>query len=470
MEAEKSPNRSTAFQVKRLLLFIFLGLTDMLCFFHRSCPSVTCDDMAATYGVDVGDISLFSSMYFYSFTVLVPFSGLIADVTDPAVLISIASVISSSGSVICGISKTLMVGCVGRIFVGLGCALVYAPCIRIIANWFPLKHYPVLAGVFATMAAVGGLVGQGPMVAMSKAAGWQWCYHAVAIAGGVFALIGFMFARGHPRACGYSPVNEEQDDSAKLSGKEKVTCKERMSLLWSNVKTVMRNTDFWLVGGWVFFANGGFYSINGMWGGPFLKQILGYDAQQAGNALMAISIGLITGPLYWPAISNCLRTRKWVIFFGTLLSMVPHILFMVCPTKLNYWVVIIMLYVFAVCTNTLCGCAYPLSREYFHTGASATAVGLTNWLGFMASAIYQPITGKLIARYKVSEPGQEAMYSQEGYTYTVWMFSAVSCLLGTLCILFAKDTDVNALMKEGYQNIDDEQQSLMSQITEQMNE
>ena len=468
MEGESSPNKSKAFQVKRALLILFLGLTDMLCFFHRSCPSVTCDQMAQTYGVDVGDLSIFSSMYFYSFTVLVPFTGIIADVMEPTILIFGATLVAASGSVICGFSKTLAVGCLGRILVGLGCATVYAPCVRVIANWFPLKYYPTFAGIFGALAAVGGLAGQGPMVALSKAAGWQWCYFAVAITGGVFALFGFIFVRGHPRSCGYGPVNVENEASAKLSGKEKVTIKERLTLLWANVKVVVKNKNFWLVGGWTFFANGSFYNVNGMWGGPFLQDVLAYEPQTAGNALMAISVGLIAGPLIWPALSNCIRTRKWVIFFGTLVSVVPHIVFMVCPTKLNFWIVVLMLFVFSVCTNALYGCAFPLAREYFHSGVAATAVGLANWFGFLSSAIYQPATGKLIAKYKV--PGT-TRYTEEGYTYTLWLFSAISVLLAALCILFAQDTDFEALEnqgRDGYQNIDDEQQSLMSQMTEQL--
>ena len=464
MEAVKSRNTTKTFQVKRLILFIFLGLVDMLCFFHRSCPSVTCDDMAKTYGVDVSRLSLFSSMYFYSFTVIVPFAGLFADIMEPAFLLSTATFIAALGSVVCGLSKTLLVGCIGRLIVGFGCGLVYAPCVRILTNWFPLKYYPTVAGIFGSIAAVGGLAGQGPMVALSKAAGWSWCYFTVAIVGTVFALLGFIFLRGHPRKCGFDPVNEENEASARLSGTDKITIKDRLLVLADNVKTVVRKRDFWLVGAWVFFANGGFYSVNGMWSGPFLTDVLHYDAQKAGNAVMAISVGIITGPLIWPAVSNCLHTRKWVIFFGTLVSLIPHMVFILWPTKLNFWLVVVMLYIFAACTNSLCGCAYPLAREYFHSGASATAVGLTNGLGFMSSAIYQPITGHLIAKFKI--PGTTE-YSQEGYTYTVWLFSAVSCVVGVLCILFAKDTDVRALMNsQGYQSIDDEQQSLMSQMTE----
>lgn len=435
----------------------------MLCFFHRSCTSVTCKDMAVTYGVDPGDLAIFSSMYFYSFTVLVPFTGIIADVMEPAILIFGATILAGIGSMICGFSKTLIVGCVGRILVGLGCATVYAPCVRIIANWFPLKYYPTFAGLFGAIAAVGGLAGQGPMVALSHAAGWQWCYFSVAIAGGVFGVIGFIFVRGHPRSCGFDPVNEENEASARISGKEKVTIKERLILLGANVKVVVKNVNFWLVGGWTFFINGSFYNINGMWADPFLKDVLGYDDQTAGNALMAISVGLITGPVLWPALSNWLRTRKWVIFFGTLGAIIPHVVFILWPTKINFWVVVVMLYLFSVCTNALYGCAFPLAREYFHSGVSATAVGLTNWFGFLSSAIYQPVTGKLISKYKI--PGTD-QYTEEGYTYTVWLFAGISVLCAAVCILFADDTDFDALMNNGYQNID-EQQSLMSQMTEE---
>ena len=136
---EKS-NLTKGFKIRRMSIFIIIVLCDVIVYFQRSCSTVLADDMAVSYGVDPSKIGIFSSLFYYPYSILQPFSGLLADVIEPSYLISGSTFLAAIGAFLCGISKNLFVGYVGRFIVGVGSALVYCPANRIQINRFPLKY------------------------------------------------------------------------------------------------------------------------------------------------------------------------------------------------------------------------------------------------------------------------------------------------------------------------------------------
>lgn len=113
-----------------------------------------------------------------------------------------------------------------------------------------------------------------------------------------------------------------------------------------------------------------FYSINGFWGGPFLRDVFGYTKEESGRVLMGISIGVSAGCLTIPTISDVVRSRKWVIFAGTCLGIGVSVVLIVATKKLNEWWLFALFLMFAYVTNSQSMILHALVREYY---ASAVA-------------------------------------------------------------------------------------------------
>lgn len=169
----KEKRSEWSFQIRRVLIFLTLGLIYAFVSFQRTCPSIVAEEMANSYNVPKGELSLFSSIFFYAYAAVQPFAGLFADIMEPAILVGVAQIVSSAGAVICGFSNTMLIGCIGKFLVGISCGFVFVPLTRCNANWFTLKWFPIIAGVNVVFAGAGGIAAQGPLALMCAAVGWR---------------------------------------------------------------------------------------------------------------------------------------------------------------------------------------------------------------------------------------------------------------------------------------------------------
>ena len=432
LETPETAPTQKYFAARRFFTIAIISLSDMLVFFQRATPAIVVDPMAKSYGLKTTDLSIFSSMFFYPYAIIQPFAGLLADVVDTRYLIGISSLIAAFGALICGLSKTLFVGCIGRFLVGLGSAPIYVPACRTIANWFPLSHYSRCVGIFCAVAGCGGLVAQGPFSYVAEKLSWQWCFYLVAIAGFVLSTLVLIFVRGNPVSLGYKAVNEETaHDSAELN------IKQKFIQLCNNFKTVVKNGSFWLIGLYNFGINGAYFDINGMWGGPYLKDVYGYSLTASGNIMMAISLGNVIGPLLLPFIAEPFNTRKWFVFVGSLIavgSLIPFAIVDQLPTA----AIVALFFVYAMFSNSMTNVAYPMCREYFHGSVAGSAIGCQNIYAYISTIIYQTGTGLWLEKFEI--PDNPGHYSAKGYKIALWWLSIGSSIFGTLAIIFAKDT------------------------------
>lgn len=421
------------FQSRRVAVFIFCALTDMLVFFHRAAPNVVVKEMAHSYGCSESSIALFSSIFFYPYAALQALMGPLVDVFEPGYIMTVGTLLSSVGSVICGLSNSLFVGCFGRLLVGIGSSPMYIASMRTIANWFEHKNYGIIAGIFVTIAGGGGLIAQFPLASYAEIVGWRWCFHTVAITGTVLSCIDIFVIRGNPVVCGFNHVNLDDEVNTQ-------SIKDKFKTLYNNIKIVIKNGSFWLLALWGALVNGAYYDVNGMWGGPWLETIKKFGKKRTGVTLMGISIGNMIGGPILPVIADCVKSKKWpLVATGILLcgSILPFIF--VKAEKLSQAVIFILFFLFSVFSNTATCISFPLLREYYPPSASGTAVGISNMFGIFSSVIYQPVTGRILDIFGTDENNN---YTEEGFKYALWVFSLASSIVGIIPLLFIKETHV----------------------------
>ncbi|OHT15024.1 transporter [Tritrichomonas foetus] len=457
---EKKCGCCKSFKCRRIIVFLVLGMTHNLVFFQRAIPSVLSEMMASTYGVDVAQLGIFSSMFFYPYSFIQPFAGLLADVVEPGFLCTAATLASATGALICGLSKSLFVGCIGRLLVGFGSAPIYASACRCFANWVNLKYYSRCVGAFIAFAGMGSFIAQGPFSILANYMPWQYVFYLISMLGYLFAILIAVFVRGNPVKLGFSAVNNEcAVDNTGISARAK------MIQLWNNLKTVMSFGSFWWVAAYNFLSSGPFYTIQGMWGGPYLRDVLNFSVTLTGNVVMATSIGNLFGAVVMTQISElCPKLKKkWFIFIFTVISAVIIMPF-IFINNMNPILIFILFFIYALSSNAVTNVAYPMVREYYHASVSATAVGCINFFPFAASAIFQVAIGGLIEYYKDGDTGK---YTAEGYRNVMWIPTVVLAFIASGCIGLAKDsTDVNKekteslLLTSDYQSIGEKNELL----------
>ena len=62
------------------------------------------------------------------------------------------------------------------------------------------------------------------------------------------------------------------------------------------------------------------FTVQGLWGGPYLREVHGLSAIEAGNVLLAAVITYQFGMLAFGPLDRLLDTRKWIAVGGTLVT------------------------------------------------------------------------------------------------------------------------------------------------------
>ena len=439
------PEEKKGFKCRRFLIFFLMNINHNLLFFQRSIPSIISASMADSYHCEVADLGVFSSMFFYPYAAVQPFAALLADVIEPGYLLCASTLIASTGALICGLSKTLFIGSIGRFLVGFGSAPIYSVCCRCIANWVPLKYYSRTVGFYIAFVSLGSLIAQGPFSLISDMVPWQWCFLTLSIIGFILAILIGIFVRGNPIKLGFNSVNLETAIDHSGTG-----IKTQLRQLLHNIRTVMSNWSFWTMSAFNFLLNGPFYTIQGMWSGPYLRDILSFSDPQTGNVIMGTSIGGTIGSAILPLLAEFFKAKKWFVLTSTLISMislVPFIFF----NDMHFILIFALFFIYGMFSNAITNVAYPIVREYYHASVSATAVGCLNSFSFAGSAVCQLLVGEFIKSYGVEVDGV-IKYTVEGYRNCLWIPSVVLTFVSAICLIVSKD--VPSSKKKDNQNID----------------
>src|SRR5438067_13043021 len=60
------------------------------------------------------------------------------------------------------------------------------------------------------------------------------------------------------------------------------------------------------------------FTVQGLWGGPFLREVHGLTPIEAGNVLLSAVIAYQLGMLSFGPLDRVLDTRKWIAIAGSL--------------------------------------------------------------------------------------------------------------------------------------------------------
>lgn len=442
------------FKIFRIYYFINASLLYSIVFFHRNCPSVVSEDMAKDFGKKKSDLGILSSLFFYPYAILQIFAGMISDVMDPAILVGVSHIISSIGGFLCGISGNLgenggfELAIVGRLLVGLGCGPTYVPICKIASTWFPSKKYGTMIGLLMAFGGGGGIIAQFPLEKFAENLGWQTAFFGISGLGLILSILMIIFCRGTPESRGYEKVNE-------IESPLNLTIKERLIILGKSFCIIIREKYFWLCSTHLFFKEGPYFDISGLWSGPFLKDVIipdDYDFHSksdintySGVCLMAFSFGLIGGGLTYPIISNKLKTKKWICVVSVASLCIIYLLISILGKKIHYGVYwVFFFFMSAMVSGSTC-ITYSLLSEIFEKEIVGSVIGISNFFCFMGSAIYQTISSAIIPKDgEYRDPIRDAdAYTETGYRNGLWILSTVSLFVSTVIVIFIKDSMKN---------------------------
>lgn len=370
----------------RWAIFWVLSFGYILVYFHRLCPAVVALDMMRDLNTGPTLTGFLASAYFYPYAIMQLPAGLLADSWGPRNTITVFFGIACIGSIMLGLAHTTTIAIFGRTLVGLGVAMFFVPTLKIFSQWFEARSFAHLTGILMAMGGIGSLTSATPLVWLSSAVGWRMSFVGVGIATIVLGILVWIIVRDKPSDKGWPDVVPPAG-----SGKT-----ETIPLL-AGLKRVLMTRSFWPLCIWFFFVLGVFFSVGGLWGGPYLRKVYHLDPSEAGHILSMIAIGMIFGSPFLSHLSTkVFRARKPVLVLSSAIVVAIVLLFTLFTATLPIWVLYLQFLGLGVFASAIVVIGFTAAKESFPVNMAGTATGVVNLFPFAGGAVLQPLAGYVL--------------------------------------------------------------------------
>ncbi len=424
------PMQSTSPPPLRLAWFVWaLGaLFYLMAFFQRVAPAVMTAELMREFGISAAALGNLSAFYFYSYVAMQIPTGILADLWGPRRLLSLGAVSAGMGTLVFALGPTFVWVCVGRFLIGGSVAVAFVGLLQVANNWFPVRHYSLVAGVALFFGIVGAVAAGPPLRLLVNQYDWRSVILGSAVVTFCIAAAIWLLVRDYPYQKGYRdprPVNNTGNPA------------ERQGTL-AGIVEIFHNRNALLL----FFIPGGIVgcvlTFSGLWGVPFLADHHGLSTTQASVLTSAVLVALATGGPLFGWLSDRLGQRKSLYIAG-------------CTIALTGWTAafwlpglsVAALSVILLVAGLGSGCmiiSFAFAKESVPVHLSGTVAGVVNMGVMMGPMLLQPLVGWMLdSRWQGNTLDGVRHYGPEAYRAGFSLMLAWLAL-SLLLLFFTRET------------------------------
>lgn len=339
-------------------------------------PSVMANDLMKEFSLTGAEMGNLASSYFYAYMIMQIPAGILIDRWGARKVTTVAIILCAIGALLFSRADGIFIACVGRFIMGTGAAFAAINCLKLVANWFPTKRFAFMAGLMMTVGMLGAVGGQAPLSQLISHLGWRGTMEVWAIGGAILMVLFFLIVRDQ------APRHRHVD-----------LIPERPPIL-KNLRSILRNPQAWYLSFYSGFAFAPVSAFGGLWGIPFLKESFHLSTEVAARGSSLIFIGFAVGAPIFGWISDRIRKRCPVMYWGTIvatLSLATVLYVPSIPLLLAYFSLFI--FGFAISSFLLC---FTMIKEIHYAALAATSISFMNGFDSLFVAASNPLTGKLL--------------------------------------------------------------------------
>lgn len=377
----------------------------------RVSPGVVMPPLAASMGMNAAVVGLISSLYFYAYTMIQPYSGSICDKKGPLLACGSGLFIMAFGIALFAIANTPFQLGVGRLLSGLGAGATFNGVLVFQANAFTKESYPFFAGFSLTLGNLGGVVAVAPLGILLDR--WGHCSSFLFLALCTFFLGIFMVLsyRQDPVVL-RRLVNADQDKSEgkkqSFFGGYQIILQsyplKSLTFVWSSASAVQ-------------------FTLIGLWGVPWFSSSFDFTIVQARNSMTVAGLGVIGGAFLGGLIGNFSRgsTRALLIsctgIAGSLVMLI-----VVAWLKISSIYVVMLSGVIGVSLGMCSVQCNSNLNEVVNRRVIGSVIGAINTVIFSAVVVAQFGSGFILNHFRIEGT---TFYSSKAYLIT---FSVIAIL------------------------------------------
>jgi nitrate/nitrite transporter NarK len=359
----------------RWCILAVLNALYVVAYFYRTSGAVMALDLARDLSLSPRQLGNMAAVLFYGFAFAQLPLGPLLDRFGARRTIFLLGLVTAIGAGLFARASGYGGVLVGRALIGIGTSCVLMGSLKIYTRWFSPHRFAALSGVQVALGNIGNLLATAPLGWLLGSIGWRVTFAGFGVLSAVAALLVLVVVRDAPRDEPPPARQPLADGWRRLAGR----------------------ADFWRLAGLAFFWYGSYMAIQGLWGGPYLRRVLGLDRAGAARLLLMIALGYIVGcPLAGRLSDRVLRSRKKLLLIGQAGLLACLGMFLGPLESLP-----------AVCRPALfflfglCGSSGPVLfaqiKELFPRRMAATAMTAVNFFVMLGAALTQQGMGRVLA-------------------------------------------------------------------------
>jgi predicted MFS family arabinose efflux permease len=367
-------------------------------YLFRTVNAVIAPHLVGDLGLSPEQLGLLTSAYFFSFALFQLPLGILLDRYGPRRVNASLLVLAATGAALFGLGEGFPSLFAARALIGLGVSACLMASIKAFVLWFPLRQLPALTGAIMFSGGLGALAATAPIEAALAVASWRGLFLALAVLALAVAAAVFV------------TVPEGRATGARHTLKEQL----------AGLGGIFGARRFWQVTAVAMLTQSTFMSVQGLWAGPWLRDVAGLDSAGVAQHLLYLALSTMAGALLFGNLASFLYRHGiapiQVFRAGLFAAIVAQalIVFGSLPWIAAPW----MLYGLCISSGTL---SYSVLSQHFPLQLAGRANTALNLMVFACAFVSQWAIGAIINLWPVSG----GRYDAAGYRAALGLFLAL---------------------------------------------
>ena len=245
--------------------------------------------LAVEFAFSASELGFLAACMFIAYAVVQLPGGLALDLLGPRRVQAALSLVAAAGFAIFALSEGLLGFSIARVVLGVGVSAGLMAVIKANTQWFAPAQVAKVTGAAVALGGLGSILTTTPVQIALPTFGWRgvmWllCASSVAVAAWIFFSV-----RDRP---GSGP-------RAELEAEVRV------------MASILRSRLFWRYAPAVSMLAVLNFTYLGLWAGPWLRDVAGYEGPARANTLLLYALGMMSGVAIAGAVTSRVQARGY---------------------------------------------------------------------------------------------------------------------------------------------------------------
>ncbi len=403
---------------RRWKIFSVLASMLVISMFYRVSMAVVSFDLTTDLGLSAAELGVISGVFFYAFACAQIPLGALLDRFGGKIMIFTLGIVTTGGSLLFACASSYPNVVAGRALLGLGTASVLMGALKIYTNWFSPQEFAKVSGFMIAVGNLGSIAATKPLAHIISQFGWRPTFIAAAFVQLAVTLAVFLVTSDAPA------------QKKIISAPAELATRSNNYIIFQVWKLLFASPAFWLVSMMAFFWYANYMVLLALWGGPYLREVVGLNSSAAGTLLLYISFGYICGSLLLGKVIDKLGGSLTTTMVLGQLILLLAMTAMLGPAELVSGTVLSLIFFVIGMASASGVLIYPLARNLVPHHNAATAMTFVNFFLLMGAAAAQHAMGVYIHSFPRGMSGYPATAYHGAFLMPI-------CGLTVTLILFA---------------------------------